>query len=49
MQKLTITITNAGLMIDIQKLLAIAINSSKIISERVFLNSLNAWCHVCLN
>jgi hypothetical protein len=49
MQKLTITITNLGLIVDLQALLAIAINSSLPVNERFFLNSFGAWAHVCLN
>ena len=49
MKKLTITITAPGLKIDLQKLVEIAIGTSKIITERFYLNDLNAWAHVCLN
>ena len=49
MQKLTITITNPGLIVDLQTLLAIAINSARPVNERIFLNSFEAWAHICLN
>jgi hypothetical protein len=49
MQKLTITITDSGLKLDLQKLIIMAINNSKLIAERVFLDSLKAWATISLN
>jgi hypothetical protein len=49
MQKLTITITDSGLKLDLQKLIIMAINSSRLVAERIFLNSLSAWANISLN